>query len=195
MDLNQIVATNLIELRKINNLTQQEFADAIGFSDKSISKWERGLAVPTVDILIKIANYYGLTVNDLISENAIEVYKSNHNKVGEESRKITITVLLVSVVWLIASAVYVNGLFREQPDMWIAFIYAIPVSSLVLTFILPRFWPGKLHRLVNASILEWSTTFTICLQFHLLGQPIWFLLIICIPLQIVTILFYQLRKK
>lgn len=195
MDLNEIVATNLTELRKINNLTQQEFADAIGFSDKSISKWERGLAVPTVDILIKIADYYGITVNDLINENAINTYKSKKDNSGEEKRKVSITVLLISVVWLIATSVFVNGIIQEQPNMWMSFIYAVPCSSLLLFFIFPRFWPAKLPRIINTSILEWTTTFTICLQLHLVGQPSWLLLIICIPLQIVTILLYQLRKK
>lgn len=195
MDLNEIVATNLIELRKHNNLTQQEFADSIGFSDKSISKWERGLAIPTVDILVKIADFYGITVNDLISENAIATYKTKKEKYGDESRKISITILLISVVWLVATSIFVNGIIREQPYMWMAFIYAIPVSSLILFFIFPRFWPAKLPRIINTSFLEWTTTFTVCLQLHLLSQPSWLMLIICIPLQIVTILVYQLRKK
>lgn len=196
MDLNEIVATNLTELRKLNNLTQQEFADEIGFSDKSISKWERGLAIPTVDILVKIANFYGLTVNDLISENALAIYKAKNDKSGEESRKITITILLISVVWLIATAVFVNGIIQERMQYsWIAFIYAVPASFLVMFFIFPRFWPAKLPRIINTSLLEWTLTLTICIQLHLLGQASWLLLIICIPLQIVTILIYQLRKK
>lgn len=196
MELNEIVANNLIELRKHNNLTQQDFADAIGFSDKSISKWERGLAVPTVDILIKIADYYGLTVNDLIAENAIEIYKAKNEKAGEESRKISILILLIAVVWLFATAIFVNGVINEQHDLWIAFVYAVPASCVVLYFLLPRFWPTtKLPRIINTSILEWSIVLAICVQLHILAQPSWHLLFVCIPLQIVTILIYQLRKK
>lgn len=195
MDLNETVANNLVQLRKDKGLTQQEFAEAIGFSDKSISKWERGYAVPTVDILIKIADFYELTVNDLISEDALSVLRNRKEKEGGESRKVSICILLVAVAWLVATALFINGLIQNYENMWMSFVYAVPVSFALLLFIMRRFWPQGRNSLINSSLLQWTTVIAICIQFQLFGQQMWYLLIICIPLQVVTILIHQLRRK
>lgn len=195
MDLNKIVSTNLVDLRKDKGLTQQEFAEAIGFSDKSISKWERGYAIPTVDILIKIADFYGITVNDLIQENALSSLKDKREREGGNSRKVTICVLSASIVWLVATALFINGLIQEYPNMWMAFVYAVPVTFAVLLILMRRFWPQGYSSVINSSLLQWTTVLAVCIQFYLLNQQIWFLLIICIPLQVVTILVHQLRRK
>jgi transcriptional regulator with XRE-family HTH domain len=50
-DVRQIIADNLIELRKVNKLTQLELAEKLNYSDKAISKWERGESLPDVEIL------------------------------------------------------------------------------------------------------------------------------------------------
>lgn len=196
VDLNDIVANNLVELRKSKNLTQQEFAEAIGFSDKSISKWERGYAVPTVDILVKIAEFYDVTVNDLISPDAASKIASKEQEKGSFSRKVAICVLMVSVIWLIATLVFINGIIQEQADMWMAFLYAVPVSLLVVDVAVYYFWRRKssLAQLIILSAFQWTLILTICVQMHLVRQPMWFLLIICIPLQVITILIYQIRK-
>lgn len=196
MDLNETVANNLVELRKSRNLTQQEFAEAIGFSDKSISKWERGYAVPTVDIMIKIAEFYDITVNDLIEPGAAGKSEYKNQEKGSLSRKITICVLMVAVILLIATVVFVNGIIQEQPDMWMAFLYAVPVSLLVADIAVYYFWRRRaaLAQLILISTFQWTLILTICVQMHLVHQPMWFLIIICIPIQVITILIYQIRK-
>ena len=55
-DVRQIIAENLIELRKVNKLTQLELAEKLNYSDKAISKWERGESLPDVEILCQIAD-------------------------------------------------------------------------------------------------------------------------------------------
>ena len=64
----QIVAKNLTNYRKINNLTQQDLADKLCYSDKAISKWERGESLPDLYTLGKIAELYNITINDLCLE-------------------------------------------------------------------------------------------------------------------------------
>ena len=60
---------NLIKLRKSKSLTQLQLAEKLNYSDKAISKWEVGAVLPDVETLTHIADFFGLTVNDLIWEN------------------------------------------------------------------------------------------------------------------------------
>ena len=54
MELKDIVAKNLVELRKIFGFTQLEIAEKLNYSDKAISKWERGESLPDVETLKKL---------------------------------------------------------------------------------------------------------------------------------------------
>lgn len=66
--INQRIAGNLVRYRKAANLTQAELAQKINYSDKSVSKWESANGVPDIYILLKLAELYGVTVNDLVNE-------------------------------------------------------------------------------------------------------------------------------
>ena len=57
---------NLINLRKTKNLTQLQLAEKLNYSDKAISKWEVGAVLPDVETISHIAEFFGITVNDLI---------------------------------------------------------------------------------------------------------------------------------
>ena len=67
MELNEIISHNLIELRKQNKLTQMELAEKLNFSNKSISKWESGEAIPSVEVLQKLANLFGVTLDYFVN--------------------------------------------------------------------------------------------------------------------------------
>ncbi|MBQ6065440.1 MAG: helix-turn-helix transcriptional regulator [Clostridia bacterium] len=62
------LTANLIKYRKLNGLTQLELADCLNYSDKSVSKWERGDGMPDVFVLARIALLYGISVSELIGE-------------------------------------------------------------------------------------------------------------------------------
>lgn len=66
MNEQEALAQNLIKLRKASGLTQLELAEKIKYSNKTISKWERGESYPDVFTLKKIADVYGVTVNDIL---------------------------------------------------------------------------------------------------------------------------------
>lgn len=61
MFLNEKIAI----MRKMNHLTQEDFAEEFGVSRQAVSKWENGTAVPDVQMLLKIADYYNLTLDQL----------------------------------------------------------------------------------------------------------------------------------
>lgn len=66
-DINKIIGKNLLKLRKSAKLTQMELAEKFNYSDKSISKWENGESLPSVEILHELSTFYGTTLNDLQS--------------------------------------------------------------------------------------------------------------------------------
>ena len=66
--INERISENLTKLRKNAKLTQLEFAEQINYSDKAISKWEKGESLPSIDILEKICDFFNITLNDLTNE-------------------------------------------------------------------------------------------------------------------------------
>ena len=68
--MENVFAGNLRRLRLINNLTQEQVADALGVSSQSVSRWECGNTYPDVMLLPEIARLYSVTVDDLYRENA-----------------------------------------------------------------------------------------------------------------------------
>ena len=69
-DVKVIFAQNLISLRKQMKLTQIELAEKINYSDKAVSKWERGESIPDVTVLMTIASLFGVTLDFLVTEHA-----------------------------------------------------------------------------------------------------------------------------
>ena len=67
-ELREIVTTNLINYRKANNYTQAVLAEKINYSDKAISKWERGESLPDLYTLALLADLYGITIGDLTTK-------------------------------------------------------------------------------------------------------------------------------
>ena len=64
------------ELRKEKNLTQKELAEKLFVSDKTVSKWERGLSMPNVVLLMPIADVLGVTVTELLRGEKVDIQKS-----------------------------------------------------------------------------------------------------------------------
>ena len=60
-DVKITFAQNLISLRKQMKLTQIELAEKLNYSDKAVSKWERGESIPDVTVLMDIAKTFGVT--------------------------------------------------------------------------------------------------------------------------------------
>jgi transcriptional regulator with XRE-family HTH domain len=91
----EIIAENLALFRKLNGLTQNELAEAIGYSNKSVSKWERGEGCPDIFILITLSDIYGITVSELIGQTPrsketnekLKAYEKNKRALEKQKRK------------------------------------------------------------------------------------------------------------
>ena len=129
-----IVAKNLIELRKRKNFTQGELAEMLNYSDKTISKWENGDSLPDISVLASLAEIYGITLDDLIHENAAEKVadKAEEKKALERYNQWIILSLSVVVVFLIATLIFVYLKLKANIDYWQAIVWAVPVPCLAL---------------------------------------------------------------
>ena len=116
------ISANIRFLRKKNNLTQQEFADAIGIKRSMIGAYEEDRASPKMDNMKSIANYFGISVDELVSERITDKWLAERETRLEKEKEIkagNLRVLSITVdsddnenielVPVKASAGYING--------------------------------------------------------------------------------------
>ena len=194
-DIKSNVAKNLVYLRQKSKLTQGELANKINYTDKSISKWEHGDAIPSVEVLSEIADFFGVTIDFLISDNAEQNYDKVYNLKENVSNKIFITALAVSIVWLIATILYVYGLTFTNNNHWILFVASVPISSIVL-LVFNGIWGKRKNIFIITSILQWSILATIFLAFLIyFNAATWPIFILGVPVQIGIILWSLLKPS
>ena len=136
-ELGQIVSENLIFLRKKAGMTQLEFGEKFNYTDKTVSRWENGSIIPSVEVLKQIAEYYGVTVDYLISEHhsASEMSVAANKSVSRKNKAI-IAGLLITVVWTVALVIYLANVLKSGPNniYWKTFVWAVPLSLFLVAF-------------------------------------------------------------
>ncbi len=191
-DMKSIIATNIIKLRKENKLTQAELAEKLNYSDKAISKWERGESVPDIEILKNLADMFGVTVDYLITENADSFGDKFKLPKQTKANQIAIAMLGVSLVWLVATIIYVYCNISAGHNLWTVFIWAIPLTCIVLA-IFNRKWGNRNFEFYINTVFNWTFLASIYLQFF--AYNIWLVFIIGIPIQVIIILLVSIRKN
>lgn len=189
--LRRRIAANMAHYRKLNNMTQSELAERISYSDKSVSKWERSEGVPDIYVLTLLAELFGVSVNDLISENAPLPPTSATNV-----KKNRVFVLLLSVVlaWFIATVTYtvLQVFVPSLHGAWYCFIAAIPVSS-VLAVVFTSLWWGLRSRFIAVSTLVWSIAAAVYIVLPLYN--VYLIFAVGAVLQILIILWFIMLKQ
>ncbi len=195
-DIKTTVANNLIALRKSKGLTQADVANALNYSDKSVSKWEHADSLPDISILCALADMYGVTLDYLTHEDAEEQLSYvNEKKKPDRERQLTIEVLTVTIVFLCATVLFVYGYcFASVPtqDFWIAYLWAIPISTLFLWNYNRKWHKNKLESTILLSILLWSLLLCIFLQFG--DYKLWLIFILGVPMEVIIVLSSNLTK-
>ena len=190
--LEQIVAENLAQLRKEKKWTQAELAEKINYSDKSVSKWERGDGLPDLKVLVQLADLYDVTLDCLVTANGANERRIKEPPKARLSYRIILELLAVSVVFLIATVLYVGFATYQKTHPWTLFIWALPISFGLLTLFNLK-WKYFVCSIVFASICSWSLLTALYLQ--MLSYNLWMLFLIGIPAQAAVILVSQVRKR
>lgn len=194
-ELREIIASNISALRNERKLTQLDLAKILSYSDKAVSKWERGESLPDVSTLKQIADYFGVSVDDLLCEDhSGEIKKKNYTKQVNRNHLI-ISSLAVLLVWLIGTFVFVemNILGSDFPS-WLMFIYSLPASFIVMV-IFNSIWGKPRFNFLIISALVWSVILSVYLTVLMLSSVnIWLAFVLGAPAQLIIILWSGLKN-
>lgn len=193
-DIKVIIAKNITTLRRQSSLTQIELAEKLNYSDKSVSKWERGESLPDIAVLKDIADLFGVTLDYLV--------EAEHKGLSETKTAILrrirnhgfITGISMVLVWLIAAIIFFALDIATVPSRWLTFIAAVPVTILVW-LIFNSMWFNKRRNFLIISLLMWSVlaaVFVFLLPFHI---NIWKIFILGIPGQFIIFMWSRIKKK
>lgn len=195
-DIKSVVAKNIAELRQANGITQLELAEKLNYSDKAVSKWERGDSMPDISVLVEIADLFHVSLDYLIHEDHTAAQaEAKAEKAPRYSRGI-ITAVSVLLVWLIAMFTFVLLALLGTPAKytWLSFLYAVPVSAIVW-LVLNSIWFNRKRNYFIISLLMWSVLVSVQLSLLPFGKNVWLIYLLGIPGQIIILLWSAMKKK
>ena len=185
-NLKKHFAKNLSSYRRQSGMTQLELAEKLNYSDKSISKWERGDGLPDLFVAATIADMLGVTVNDLVSER-------EPKRILHRRNKMIITGLSVGLAWLVATILFfIFELAFKNFNSWMFFAYSVPASAIIL-IVFTCIWWKKIYRFLSVSGLIWSTAACVMVSCPIPKMELIFVLAAVV--QILAIMWFCLKKR
>lgn len=198
-ELKRTVASNLVALRKKSGMTQLDLAEALNYTDKAVSKWERAESLPDVVILKRIADLFGVTVDYLLSnEHPAELADAPLPPAHRFRNHTVITGISVALVWLVATLVFSTGgsvLGGNPANFWLVFLYAVPVSCIVW-LVFNTIWFNRKRNYLIVSLLMWSALAAIHISFLVAGNPsVWMIYLLGVPGQAIILIWSRFRHR
>ena len=207
-ELKAIIASNIAELRKGQGMTQQELAACLNYTDKAISKWERGESVPDIMVLKQIADMFGVSVDYLLSE----THEQDTSRLNEAEERDAaeaakhqqsvrargfVTGMSILLVWMAAfvlfivfNTVSVNPLFQ-----WFVFACAV-CASLILWLVMNSIWFNRRRNYLIISLLMWSFLILLFMTVWVLADRLlWLMFILGIPGQAIIVMWSHLKQN
>ena len=199
------IGKNISAYRKLAGLTQAGLAEKINYSDKAVSKWERGESMPDVTTLVQLAEQFDITVNDLLVDpnelpgNPGTLEKAmtqvSEKALKRKADKNIILGLSSLLVWFVALLVFVVVSSLDIPRSWIAFLYAIPADAIV-QLSLRSAWGDFRWNKTLISILMWGGLLSLYASLKLFVHvDIWKLFLLGIPGQLAVLLWFRMYTK
>ena len=191
-ELKLVTASNIINERTKAGMTQAELGAKLNYSDKSVSKWERGEAIPDAYVLSEMAELFGVTVDYLLSSHT-DWEPPKEEMPEEEAPKYSVDIIIAITIlgiWTMALTAFVV-LWLLGTLWWPVFAVALTVSLLTYMVLLCVFKRTKYLQFVIAAFVL-SVFF---LLYVLLPQKPWQLFLIAIPALIIVFLSCNIRIK
>lgn len=194
-NLKQQIGNNIAANRKNCGLTQAELAEKLNYSDKAVSKWERGESIPDVITMVQLAELFGVSVDDLLGDQ--QVTGAPQEKAVPPKRRVNKTVIqcLVSLlVWFVALFVYVVLSSMQIPYTWIGFFYAVPANAIVLLSLRSAWRKYRLNHLLVSLIVWGSLVAFYATMLVFTGYNIWKLFLLGIVGQAAVTLWFRMFR-
>lgn len=205
MELNElklISASNIIKLRTGAGLTQAELGARLNYSDKTISKWERGEAIPDAFVLTQLAAMFDVTVDYLLSSHDAWEAPIEEDEEEEEldtvesngaSYSVDVIMALVFVsIWTACIVAFVTLWLAVDIILWQIFAVTLPVSLLVLMILMCVF---KKRKALQYIIAAFVFSIFVTLYFLLPADTPWQLFLIGVPAVAIVFLACNIRKR
>lgn len=196
------IGANIAAQRKHSGMTQAGLAEKLNYSDKAVSKWERGDSVPDVLTLMQMADLFHITVNDLLTDpNALPenpgvlekaIAQVSEKALKRKANKNIILGLSSTLVWFVALLFFVVISSFGIPKSWVAFVYAIPVNAIVALSLLSAWHDFRWNKLL-ISFIVWGSLLSIYISLLVfLGQNVWKVFLLGVPGQVAVFLWFRL---
>ena len=196
------IGANIVAHRKNAGLTQAGLAEKLNYSDKAVSKWERGESVPDVLTLMQLAEQFGITVNDLINDpnelpgNPGKLEKAmtqvSEKALKRKANKNVILALSSTLVWFVALLVFVVLSSLDIHKSELAFLYAIPVNAIVLLSLRSAWRDFRWNRWLISGIVWGFLVAIYATLLALLKFNMWRMFLLGIPGEIAIMLWFRL---
>jgi len=204
--LKQQIGANIASYRKQAGLTQAGLAEKLNYSDKAVSKWERGESVPDVMTLVQLSEQFEIGVNDLLKDpNELPGNPGNLEKaivqvsekaLKRKANKNVILMLSSLLCWFVALFFYVvlSSFEPTEPYSLIFFAYAIPANAITLLS-LRSAWHDFRWNKILVSIIVWGSLLSLYVTFLVVWNVhIWKLFLLGIPGQFAIFLWFRMFR-
>ena len=203
--LKATLGSNIASHPKRNGLTQAGLAEKLNYSDKAVSKWERGESMPDVLTLMQISELFHVGVNDLLSDPNVlpentgavveKMEKAVERTLKRKADKLSILGLSSLLVWFVALLIFVVVSSLGIEKSWVAFFYAIPANAVVMLSLLSAWHDFRWNKTL-ISIIMWGALMSIHVSLLLfLNVNIWKLFLLGIPGQLAVFLWFRMFRK
>ena len=192
-ELKLVSASNIIRLRTEAHLTQAELGAKLNYSDKTISKWERGEAIPDAYVLTQIAALFDVSVDYLLSSHDKWEAPPEEDEQMKKPRYSEWKIILLAVisVWTGFLTAFV-ALWIFGIIWWEIFLVALPASIVVLTVLLSVF---RRRRYLSWCISALVFSILLLIFAAIPDMRWWQLLILTIPAELIVFLSFHLREN
>lgn len=207
-ELKRIVSKNLAALRQQAGMTQLALGEKLCYSDKAISKWERGDAVPDAYVLKQMSELFHVSVDYLLTEHTgapeepvlrpepePTLLSAAEDQEKRSNQRSIVAISLIGV-WMLALLLFLIFWMLDL-IVWQIFLYTVPVS-LIVALVLNSIWCVPARRRVTnfviISILVWSLLLCIALSLPVAFPRSLSLLILGIPAQVILVLCLRLKQ-
>jgi transcriptional regulator with XRE-family HTH domain len=193
-ELKLVVASNLIKLRQQAGMTQAELGEKLNYSDKTVSKWERGESIPDAYVLTQLAELYGLTVDALLHTDdgwhaPEEGPRTAQNTNAPTFRSNVVTMVAIVGIWTAAIILFVVLWLALDKLVWIVYPSAMPVTLITL-LVLNSVWNQGRHNMIIVMALVASIIVLIYLV--LLPLHPWQIFLILLPAELIVVLSFHI---
>ena len=203
--LKKQIGANLAAYRKRQGLTQAELAEKLNYSDKAVSKWERGDSIPDVLTLMQLAELFDITVNELVADP--DVLPDNpgtmervmgaavERTLKRKADKKIILGLSTVLVWFVALFLFVVISSLGIAKSWLWFIYAVPANAIVLLSLRSAWKDFRWNKALISAIM-WGSVLSVYMSLLMFFDlNIWKMFLLGIPGQAAIMLWFRLYRK